>query len=665
MTIPKTCEISKSTIAALLMLGKKLLPSWRAWPPTNDEIIALAGADRSQAYESAGRLRELLPTLQGQPGRPCRPQGESSRELELASAIRDFLMDHPGAVCGHGERRAYSDDLRRFVLDLRVPDEVDGGLPLNGFSRATGIPLGTLKGWIYLDTTPPVLPTVAQDAPVTMARDDAHPDTETPAETVPPAHNPASAVHTNQPTIPDPATLADLTSNPQLQTILALFPSWHGSFKDFCEYLRTEHQIAHGDTFIANVLVSFGLRKRQRQQPVEAPWSHDTYRLLFPGAQWSADGKAIAIRWNGTCYAFNLEAVVDTASNATVGFTLTDAEDEQALLSAFRQGITSAGTPPIGLTIDQRPSNISAMAEVATAGTIPILATKGRGQAKPYSEGEFGLLEQTVPPLLISGQTQRECARSALELALNCYYRGRNGKPRPRLGGRTPIQAYRDAQPTPEEIQEAREVFLEYIRRQELASRTREARQDPVRRQLLIEGLAQIGIPDPDNRLATDLACFSREAIQQGLAAFQTRRDMGKIPAALADHDRYLAGIIRNIDTRLETASLFEYLLEQRLRHRDLCLAPLTQVAEQIVSTTPPEDLPKAFLDRALTAIYEIEFRFWTREMREALAARPAEARIEMARYLARRVGYAAKIKKKEWVAILIAELTEAAVRVA
>src|SRR5262249_52113529 len=84
--------------------------------------------------------------------------------------------------------------------------------------------------------------------------------------------------------------------------------------------------------------------------PVEAPWSSNTFRKMFPGAQWLGDGTSIAVQWKSQVFVFNVEAILDPASNALVGVAITDAEDEDALRRADPGGLGATPGPPPGPT---------------------------------------------------------------------------------------------------------------------------------------------------------------------------------------------------------------------------------------------------------------------------------------------------------------------------
>jgi hypothetical protein len=586
-----------------------------------DTLALVAGASRSQTYAMLARLRDLVPTLVGSPGRPVSQPARPDQRMRVLVALRDYLMAHPGAVSGT-DRRTYTDDFRHFVVDLVKPGEPGEGLSVEQLAWACAVPLGTLKDWMR--------------------------STEPQAAPSPPANDP-----------PDQDLIRDI----HVRVIVTMWRSWQGTFLAFCQMLRQEQRLPHGPTFIGNVLQSLGLRERRRRTPVEAPWSSRTFRTFFPGLQWLGDGTALAVRWLHQVFVFNLEVFNDPAADATMGFALSKAEDAAALRQAYEMGRdeTAGGVPPISTTLDNKECNHCSAAQEALADTTVLRATKGRGQAKAPLEGAFGLFKQSLPPLVITGDTPEEMAQCVATLVATAWFRGRNGKPRKRLGGLTPAQAYANAKPTPEEIERARAWFRELQRRQERARLTREARRDPVRRELLRKGLEELGIPDPGGRLAVSLACYSRDAIVRGLAIFRAKLELGTVPAEEADYGRYLGGIIRHQDTRMELELTSQYLLEQRLRLQDLSLRPLQRTADQIRATTPQSELPQAFLDHALKAEFAVDFRFWGQAAASALLELPHAWRGTLYTFLSRRIAGTFKTDYKrrqdllDWLATTVA----------
>lgn len=579
MTLPTTPSDAKPSVhAAVLLLARELLGD-QPLPSTVAGVLAATGAGRSQAYALLPRLREAAAALVAPAGRP---PSASALPIDPADAatvtvlrvVRDFLMAHPGAVAGSGPRRRYSDEFRRLVVGLVAPGAVAESLTIDQLADATGVSLGTLKDWLRRPVEAP---------------------TEEPA--VSPAFE---------------------SARPDIATILALWPSWEGSFKDFCRMLRDDQRLKVGDTFVGNVLQAAGLRSRKPRGRNDAPWSRGTWRTLFPGAQWLGDGTTIALCLEGEWHVFNVEVVSDPATNATVGVHVSDAEDAESILAAFEQGEMTTGERPLAMTLDNKAPNHCPAVIEGIAPTELLRATPGRGQAKAPLEGSFGLFRQTAPPLVVRGRTPRERARSFLELLFVTWAWARNGKPRARLRGRSPAQAYGQDRPTDEQVADAKEHLAELRRREEAARQTRAQKADPVRRELLEGALVELGIPDPKRHLAGSLARYGMDAILRAIAVFRARLERGTLPPD-AEPGRYFAGIARNLDTQLDLERMAEHLLDIRLRHRDLTLASLEQELRELPAPNP--DKARAAVDRALAADASIDFRFWVRAAASALAA--------------------------------------------
>ncbi|MSP71363.1 MAG: hypothetical protein EXR76_04095, partial [Myxococcales bacterium] len=247
------------------------------------------------------------------------------------------------------------------------------------------------------------------------------------------------------------------------------------------------------------------------------------------------------------------------------------------------------------------------------APTELLSATPGRGQAKAPLEGAFGLFQQLAPPLVVRGDTPRERARSDLALLFVVWAWARNGKPRAKLRGRSPAEAYAQDRPTADEIAAAKEHLAELRRREDLARQTRAQKVCPVRRTLLEGALADLGIPDPKGHLAGSLSRYGIDALLRAIALFRARLERDTVPPD-AEHGRYFAGIVRNLDTRLDLERMGEHLLEIRLRHGDLTLAALNRELRAQRDGTP-------VVDRAVAADASIDFRFWTRAAVGALAS--------------------------------------------
>ena len=213
-----------------------------------------------------------------------------------------------------------------------------------------------------------------------------------------------------------------------------------------------------------------------------------------------------------------------------------------------------------------------------------------------------------------------------LQLVFTAWARGRNGKPRNKWKGETPIATYFKNQPSPQDIHAARAWIGELQRRQEHFQATRAARREPVRLQLLAEELAGLHIPDPDSRLAQALAGYEQEAIARGLAVFRTKQQRNTLPPD-ADAGRYLGGIIRQLHIRFELEAFSQHILEQRLRLGDLTLAPLSRAAQQLRATASPAEWPQALVDQCLDATTTVDARYWAQLAAESLSIVPIPQR--------------------------------------
>jgi transposase InsO family protein len=627
--------LTSAVRAAVLILGREILRSVAAevLPDGAAEACRIIGASRSQAYEMLARLKGALEDLQGQPGRPPR-ESTQAVDRDLLVAVRDFLMQHPGCVEGRGSRRVYHVKYRDFVLRQLSPGGAAQALTQEQAADVFGVPLGTIKDWMAgPGSTPPGSTEALADGAVGGGE-------------VPPASGVESA-------------------DPIIALILREFPRWKGSFGGFCGFLEREWRVPYGRTFVASILEAAGLRQPNRQGRERRPWSEDTFRQLFPGAQWIGDGKTVIIEWQGQPMAFNFEALVDVATNAIVGVEVSDTEDEQAVLAAHAHAQATTSGDPIAVTLDQRPSNHTETVREAVAPAQLLASTKARPTAKAPMEGCFGLFSQMAPPLVVAGTTPREQAKSALKLYILGWAWARNGRPRRRLGGRTPTDVYQKTQPTAEEIAQAKAWADDLRKREEMTRQTLEAKADPVRRQLLDDAFPDFGITDPDGRLAMRLAAsYAQEAIVRGLATFRAKTQMGTVPAG-ADRGRYLAGIIRNIHGQLEDIAYADALLDLRLRHRDLSIRCLEKEADRITRENPASGSLRcwAILDRALQADPLVDFRFWVERFRKELDALSPWMRRTLYRWMTQHISRAYRTlrdRRRELIATLSATATVA-----
>ena len=235
----------------------------------------------------------------------------------------------------------------------------------------------------------------------------------------------------------------------------------------------------------------------------------------------------------------------------------------------------------------------------------------------------------------------------------------RNGKPRRRLKGRSPAQAYQQAQPSEQDIAEAKAYLHELRRRYQAFQQTRARRADPARRALLQAALARLGIDDPKQRLEVALAGYCQEAIMRGLAIFEHKQRQQTLPKYV-DPGPYLGGIIRNLDQHIELERTAERLLELRLQHIDLLLEPLSRRRDELEATLEPTQQLATFVEDALTATAAIDHRFYRRAASQVLARLPIKQALQSYHYLKTVIAasYATPKQRRE---DLIASLAHAA----
>jgi hypothetical protein len=571
-----TAVVSPLLTAAVLLLGRMVGTDLGLSLPTVSAILEATGASRSRAYELCGVLRALLPTLGRPPGRPAAARSEPARCTETEQITRqalDFVMRHPGCVHTGRKRAHYGQLYRRFVLELR---ERHAELELESFAVAARVPLGTLKDWLHTPDLP---------------------------EQPKPSDGAGAEVTTES---------TDATST-HIETVLTIWSTWCGTFSDFCRHLWEHWRVPLGRTSIAHILAAHGVRF-PRRRPGRSPDElalRGAFETFFPGAQWQGDGSPITVTLGSERFSFNLELMVDSASDAFVGISVRDTEDSAAVTESFNDGVDTAAEPPLALLLDNRPSNHTPEVDAALGDTLRMRATPGRPQNKPHCEGGFGLFQQTVPPLNIElGRGMREAACQILMLVAQTFFRAMNGRPRPDREGRSRIDLYAD-KPSPEQIQQARAALLERQRQQELARQTLEARQRPEGRALLDEAFENLHLVDPERHVRLAIARYPLDAIVDGIGILEGKIDAGTLPDG-ADPARYLLGIVRNVSEQRERELVTEALLRRRIALHDRLLADLVVARDQAACANPdPQHIVPLFTDRALAADRHIDRQFW------------------------------------------------------
>ena len=592
--------VSPLLTAALLLAARVHLRRLSLPHPAPDAIIAATGATRSRAYELKDALLELLPSLVRPVGRP---RAEPSPEVDTSSLTDqalDFVMRHPGCVHTKAQRQRYSDAFRTFILEL---GERSRQVALEALAPAVHVPLGTLKDWLRGGRS----------------------DTDAPATNTNTTTTTASA---------DPITTG------RVETVIAEWRSWEGSFAAFCDHLSLNLRIPFGRTLIASILEQHGERL-PRRRPGRSPDEkalRQAFETFFPGAQWEGDGSPIVVQLGDQRFRFNLELMVDAHSDAVVGASTRDEEDSQAVVEAFDDGLRTTGAPPLGTLVDHRSSNLTPDVEQGIAPSTRMLATKGRPQNKAHVEGAYGLFAQVVPLLAITASAPKEAARQLLQLVVQTWGRTLNHRPRNDRKGSSRAQIYTTATPTPEQIEQARSSLEERIKRQERARKTLQARQDPVVRALLDDAFARLGLADPEGNVRAAIARYPLDHVANGIAIYEGRLHAGTLPRDL-DAGRYLLGIVRNVSQQDEGLQITAALLRVRLEAQDLLLEPLRRTLDSVLNfATDPIATLKTLTNLALEADRRIDRLFWLQAIVDHIQQQHGSRHAALLRFFSQRI---------------------------
>jgi hypothetical protein len=581
-----------------VLLAARLLgePLGLELPPAK-AILAAAGVTRSRAYEAAARVVEASSRLEGRVGRPPAQAGPPLRPRDgeaVSRAVLGFVMTHPGCVHGQGERQRYGDDFRRFIVALRAEHPAQ---TVEDFAASAAVPLGTLRSWLAATSSqsgsnPPVAAVAPRDA-------DASASSSSPSLTT--AH---------------------------IDSVLASYAGWCGSFRGFCEHVQRELGIGWGRDTVTHVLELHGVRRPQRRggrSPDELAL-RGRFQTFFPGAQWVGDGMSVPVRIGGELVKLNFELQCDAFSGAFVGISIRDEEDSTAVIESFQGGVATTGAAPLSELLDNKPSNHTAEVDDALGDTIRIRATVRRPQNKAHVEGAFGLFSTTAPPLELNiGASVRQIAAQVLGLVTTTWARATNHRPRPGRGGASRAQLYA-IEPTDEQIAAARSALEERRRCQELARQTLEARQRPDVRAFLDAAFERLALLDPERHVRLAIARYPLDPIIAGVAIFESKQRTGSLPDGV--DARYLLGIVRNVHEQHEGELIAEALLRLRRQARDLALERLERDHDALLDAKPPaHEILTVLVDRALLSERALDRRFWLDALAGFVAAVPSDER--------------------------------------
>ncbi len=568
-----TVSDSSSSITPLLLSGLVVLTFRHlrehdvALPPVAP-LLELLGVVRSRSYEIASQIEDAIADVVRPVGRPPKsePEADPDQVVDIVKSVRDYLIDHPGAVIP-GVRRTYSDGFRRFIVELFE----DQAVPIETFADATGVPHETIRGWLRAG------PRESTDGAETQSSDN------------------------SSPVDADRGRIAH---------IIALWRAWSGNLLAFQKALAKEHAINAGLHTLREVLRIDGHRKtnaRGSKSPPEA--IRGTLERFFPGAQWIGDGKTLDITVGQTTHRFTWELVVDAHRAAHVGFDIRDAEDAEGVVNALDHGVATTGGTPCAVLLDNRPGNHTdeVRDKLAELGAIEMSSTLFRAQNKAPVEGAFGLFSQKMPPIRLDDSSERILARSLLWHVLFAYCAGRNQAPD--KSGTTPAGAYAESETTEEEIAAARARLREIDERIRKRNDHEFRAFEPACLALLEDAFERLGLSDPEGRFIPAIAAYGIDAVTEAIAVFERVVARKHIDCP----ERYLLGIARKIADRNEHTAIYERLVDLRGLAGDFVLKRLVRADERRREDLEPDEYLHLTLEDALDSgrptIHRVYFR--------------------------------------------------------
>ena len=574
--------------------------------PSAAEILAATGATRSHAYARRALVLGHVAAMSRGRGRPRRRSTGEPGTADITQRVLAFLMDHPGAVEKGARKHGYSAVFRRFLLELRSQYAYLGS---QEFACAAQVPSATWSAWRQQPPRAGVPVAAPATAPI-------------------PCHGP-------------------------MATVARAWQQWHGSLTRFCEHIQRDLGVAWNRGTAARRLAALGLRAQQPRTRgrLDARAPRGSFVTHFPGAQWVSDGSAIDIYLNQRRFRFNLQLVLDTASAAVLGASVSDREDSQAVLAAFHNAVATAGKPPLALLLDQRACNRSSEIRQLCRKTILLYAGRGRPQSKAHIEGGFGMFSRAMPSLHIEADEPRELARQILALLVQCWARTLNHRPRAQRGGRTRVALYRASRASPVARRAAQEALRTRAARTYPSSRRRRPEPSSGLRDYLRRAIAQLGIPDQDRYVETVLGSYRYDTILASLAVYQGKLAAGTLPTS-AD-GRYLLGIARRIAEREEGIAIGHAFWQIRTTAQAHLHEAIEAHKQLLLSgACSPESVLDALVDETLATTSDVEERYWVMALADAIRQR-ADQQASLYRRAVRRIHSSPRVPYQRQLAIV------------
>ncbi len=436
------------------------------------------GVSRKAGYFSARRIRDLL-----QGGHIERPDEKLRREvlrLRIRNQVLTFERDHPGVR--FAKRHAHLPPEARS-LGVRLLRDFKSELTNSEIAQVLGVPLPSLLRWCSEADAGAQFPPKPERRGVN--RRAGPPDVK--------------RVLDEYRALAEDITLEEFTT------------SFNKKYPEGTLDRRTITRILQANGF---------LKIETRGGP---PAYHEKFRVYYPGAQVSIDAKRCSVVFIGEhrqTITVTKEVGIDIASGAILGAALEKQENSHGVERVLVQ-VREEYWSILSLLSDNGSANRAADAEGIfqwEGGDGRIFSFPYHPQTNGHMEGLFGQFARIVGTIEIDDTSRETIASSVAEIVWRVFIHFHNYSPRDRLGGKSPLEYFRQYVPKSEEVEAARKG-LQAQRRKSQASREPNPRlSDPAFRSQ-VEGLLK------RNRLPAALADALRAFLPYERAVIQSASD--------------------------------------------------------------------------------------------------------------------------------------------
>ena len=500
-------QLSKTICLGVIILALQVLRGLKF--PRCPRIIFWAAralsVSRKSGYLAARRIRGILENahIGG-------PDEESRREvlrLRIRNQVLTFERDHPGVR--FADRHAHLPPEARSLC-VRLYRDFKCQLTNSEIAAALGVPLPSLFRWCS----------------------EADPEAQFPPKPE------RRGVHRRAGPQDIQRVLQEHQALPQ-----------DVSLEEFTASFNKKHPESTLDRrTITRILQANGLRKIEtRPGP---PAYHEKFQVYYPGAQVSIDAKRCSVVFIGEqrqTITVTKEVGIDIASGAILGAALQKRENSHGVERVLVQ-VREEYWSVLALLSDNGSANRAADAEGIfrwEGGDGRVFSFPYHPQTNGHIEGLFGQFARIVGTIEIDDTSRETIASSVAEVVWRVFIHFHNYSPRERLGGKSPLEYFRQYVPKPQELEAARKG-LQAQRRKSRASREPHPRlSDPAFRSQ-VEGLLK------RHRLSATVDDAVRALLPYELGVIQRASDAFFAQSQREGFDErkrtlaYVLGIVRN-----------------------------------------------------------------------------------------------------------------------